>query len=103
VPRYRCTTNGCSREVFAHTTSRLARPRLVDDTSLSSRQQAGLNLCVRRRRHDVLAASTTTPPRPRRSYQRRADLEALRRNTRGFGNLSHYRIRSLLHCDKLAR
>ena len=26
VPRYRCTTTGCSREVFAHNTSPLARP-----------------------------------------------------------------------------
>jgi transposase len=26
VPRYRCTTVGCSREVFAHNTSQLARP-----------------------------------------------------------------------------
>jgi len=26
VPRYRCTTSDCSREVFAHNTSRLARP-----------------------------------------------------------------------------
>lgn len=26
VPRYRCTTTGCSREVFAHNTSQLARP-----------------------------------------------------------------------------
>ena len=26
VPRYRCTTGDCSREVFAHNTSRLARP-----------------------------------------------------------------------------
>jgi transposase len=26
VPRYRCTTTSCSREVFAHNTSQLARP-----------------------------------------------------------------------------
>lgn len=26
VPRYRCTTSGCGREVFAHNTDRLARP-----------------------------------------------------------------------------
>ena len=26
VPRYRCTSSDCSREVFAHNTSRLARP-----------------------------------------------------------------------------
>ena len=26
VPRYRCTTSDCSREAFAHNTSRLARP-----------------------------------------------------------------------------
>ncbi|WP_285660071.1 transposase family protein, partial [Actinomycetospora sp. NBRC 106375] len=26
VPRYRCVHDGCSREVFAHDTSRLARP-----------------------------------------------------------------------------
>ena len=30
-------------------------------------------------------------------------LEALRRNALGFRNLSHYRIRSLLHCGNLAR
>ena len=26
VPRYRCTATDCEREVFAHNTSRLARP-----------------------------------------------------------------------------
>ena len=26
VPRHRCVTTGCPREVFAHNTSRLARP-----------------------------------------------------------------------------
>jgi hypothetical protein len=30
-------------------------------------------------------------------------LEALRRNALGFRNLTHYRIRSLLHCGNLAR
>ena len=30
-------------------------------------------------------------------------LEALRRNALGFRNLTHYRIRSLLHCGSLAR
>lgn len=29
-------------------------------------------------------------------------LEALRRNALGFRNLTHYRIRSLLHCGNLA-
>ena len=28
-------------------------------------------------------------------------LEALRRNALGFRNLTHYRIRSLLHCGNL--
>ena len=30
-------------------------------------------------------------------------LEALRRNALGFRNLTHYRLRSLLHCGNLAR
>ena len=30
-------------------------------------------------------------------------LEALRRNPLGFRNLTHYRIRSLLHCGNLAQ
>ncbi|AXN50144.1 hypothetical protein MMRN_29680 [Mycobacterium marinum] len=30
-------------------------------------------------------------------------LETLRRNTLGFRNLTHYRIRSLLHCGNLTR
>lgn len=30
-------------------------------------------------------------------------LEALRRNALGFRNLTHYRIRSLLHCGNLTR
>ena len=30
-------------------------------------------------------------------------LEALRRNALGFRNLTHYRIRSLLHCGNLAQ
>ena len=29
-------------------------------------------------------------------------LEALRRNALGFRNLTHYRLRSLLHCGNLA-
>ena len=34
VPRYRCVNTACEREVFAHNTDRLARPRLVDDPAL---------------------------------------------------------------------
>ena len=30
-------------------------------------------------------------------------LEALRRNALGFRNLTHYRLRSLLHCGNLAQ
>ena len=30
-------------------------------------------------------------------------LESLRRNALGFRNLTHYRIRSLLHCGRLAQ
>ena len=56
--RYRCTTNGCPREVFAHNASRLARPgwwllRRALPAPLEELAHSGRTL--HRRRHDVLA------------------------------------------------
>ena len=49
-----------------------------------------------RRRHDILAFfDHHTPNHPTEAINRH--LEALRRNVLGFRDLTHYRIRSLLH------
>ena len=63
---------------------------------------AQLGRTLHRRRHDVLAyfdhhASND----PTEAINGR--LEALRRNALGFRNLTHYRIRSLLHCGNLTQ
>jgi len=62
---------------------------------------ATLGRTLHRRRDDVLAYFTHRASNgPTEAINGR--LEALRRNALGFRNLTHYRIRSLLHCGNLA-
>jgi transposase len=62
---------------------------------------ATLGRTLHRRRDDVLAYFTHRASNgPTEAINGR--LEALRRNALGFRNLINYRIRSLLHCGKLA-
>jgi transposase len=68
-------------------------------TALEELAQLGRTL--HRRRHDVLAYFDHHASNgPTEAINGR--LEALRRNALGFRNLTHYRIRSLLHCGNLA-
>jgi len=63
---------------------------------------AQLGRTLRRRRADVLAYFDHHASNgPTEAINGR--LEALRRNALGFRNLTHYRIRSLLHCGNLAQ
>jgi transposase len=80
--------------------------RIID--SLRARVPAGLEELAQlghtlwRRRGDVLAYfDYHTSNGPTEAINGR--LEALRRNALGFRNLTHYRIRSLLHCGNLAQ
>ena len=62
---------------------------------------AQLGRTLHRRRDDVLAYFDHHASNgPTEAINGR--LEALRRNALGFRNLTHYRIRSLLHCGNLA-
>jgi transposase len=73
--------------------------RGVPDT-LEELAQLGRTLW--RRRHDILAYFDHRASNgPTEAINGR--LEALRRNALGFRNLTHYRIRSLLHCGNLAQ
>ena len=78
----------------------VARPLQLDQTVLQKKQQTRRTLW--RRYADVLAYfdhhTSNGPTKPST-----ARLEALRRNALGFSDLTHYRIRSLLHCGNLAR
>ena len=57
---------------------------------------------LHRRRHDVLAYFDHHASNgPTEAINGR--LEALRRNALGFRNLTHYRLRSLLHCGNLTQ
>jgi transposase len=68
-------------------------------TALEELAQLGRTL--HRRRHDVLAYFDHHASNgPTEAINGR--LEALRRNALGFRNLTHYRLRSLLHCGNLA-
>ena len=61
---------------------------------------AQLGHTLHRRRHDVLAYfDHHVSNGPTEAINGR--LEALRRNALGFRNLTHYRLRSLLHCGNL--
>ena len=63
---------------------------------------AQLGRTLHRRRHDVLAYFDHHASNgPTEAINGR--LEALRRNALGFRNLTHYRIRSLLHCGNLTQ
>ena len=63
---------------------------------------AQLGRTLWRRRHDVLAYFDHHASNgPTEAINGR--LEALRRNALGFRNLTHYRLRSLLHCGNLAQ
>jgi transposase len=63
---------------------------------------AQLGRTLWRRRHDVLAYFDHHASNgPTEAINGR--LEALRRNALGFRNLTHYRIRSLLHCGNLSQ
>jgi transposase len=63
---------------------------------------AQLGRTLWRRRADVLAYfDHRTSNGPTEAINGR--LEALRRNALGFRNLTHYRIRSLLHCGNLTQ
>lgn len=76
-----------------------ALPTGVPD-ALEELAQLGRTLC--RRRHDVLAYFDHHASNgPTEAINGRP--EALRRNALGFRNLTHYRIRSLLHCGNLAQ
>jgi len=69
-------------------------------TALEELAQLGRTL--HRRRHDVLAYFDHRASNgPTEAINGR--LEALRRNALGFRNLTHYRIRSLLHCGNLTQ
>ena len=71
-----------------------------DDAGLDELAQLGRTL--HRRRHDVLAYFDHHASNgPTEAINGR--LEALRRNALGFRNLTHYRIRSLLHCGNLTQ
>ena len=74
--------------------------RLAVPAGLEELAQLGRTL--HRRRADVLAYfDHHASNRPTEAIIGR--LEALRRNALGFRNLTHYRIRSLLHCGNLAQ
>jgi transposase len=60
---------------------------------------AQLGRTLWRRRHDILAFFDHASNGPTEAINGR--LEALRRNALGFRNLTHYRIRSLLHSGAL--
>ena len=63
---------------------------------------AQLGRTLHRRRHDVLAYFDHHASNgPTEAINGR--LEALRRNALGFRNLTHYRLRSLLHCGNLVQ
>ena len=63
---------------------------------------AQLGRTLHRRRADVLAYFDHHASNgPTEAINGR--LEALRRNALGFRNLTHYRLRSLLHCGNLAQ
>jgi transposase len=63
---------------------------------------AQLGRTLHRRRADILAYFDHHASNgPTEAINGR--LEALRRNALGFRNLTHYRIRSLLHCGNLAQ
>jgi transposase len=63
---------------------------------------AQLGRTLHRRRHDVLAYFDHHASNgPTEAINGR--LEALRRNALGFRNLTHYRLRSLLHCGNLTQ
>jgi transposase len=63
---------------------------------------AQLGRTLHRRRHDILAYFDHHASNgPTEAINGR--LEALRRNALGFRNLTHYRLRSLLHCGNLAQ
>ncbi len=69
-------------------------------TALEELAQLGRTLW--RRRDDVLACFDHHASNgPTEAINGR--LEALRRNALGFSNLTHYRIRSLVHCGNLAQ
>lgn len=71
---------------------------LLDDVE----ELAQLGRTLHRRRHDVLAYfDHHTSNGPIEAISGR--LEALRRNTLGFRNLTNYRIRSLVHCGNLTQ
>jgi hypothetical protein len=66
----------------------------------STAANEGRKLPLGRRRADVLAYFDHQASNgPTEAINGR--LEALRRNALGFQNLTHYRIRSLLHCGNL--
>lgn len=68
----------------------------------SLEELAQLGRTLHRRRNDVLAYFDHHASNgPTEAINGR--LEALRRNALGFRNLTHYRIRSLLHCGNLTR
>ncbi len=63
---------------------------------------AQLGHTLHRRRHDVLAYfDHHVSNGPTEAINGR--LEAIRTNALGFRNLTHYRLRSLLHCGRLIR
>jgi hypothetical protein len=75
VPRYRCTTNGCPREVFAHNASRLLRPGWsapAPRITAPLEELAHSGRTLHRRRHDVLAYfdHNASNGRPHRKHQR---------------------------------
>ena len=75
---------------------------IIDDLALGLEEIAQLGRTLWRRRDDILAFFRLPRlQRAHRGHQRAARLEALRRNALGFRNLTHYRLRSLLHSGAL--
>jgi hypothetical protein len=88
-----------------HTEFNSAHDRVGNNSSGQGRapleELAQLGRTLHRRRHDVLAYFDHHASNgPTEAINGR--LEALRRNALGFRNLTHYRIRSPLHCGNLA-
>ena len=75
---------------------------LRNDVHAVLEELAQLGRTLRRRRADILAYFDHHASNgPTEAINGR--LEALRRNALGFRNLTHYRLRSLLHCGNLAQ
>jgi hypothetical protein len=92
IPRNRCINDRCDREVFAHNTSRRARPRWP-----TTRRSARYIL-----RRPMIYRATVAAADAFGDYKTAA-AEQLPEATAVMypRNLTHHRLRSLLHCGNL--